>query len=65
MRFRVSIDGQTLGLAHGSDVHEQGEVMASEQQLYRLIRQLEPIVDRMFAIEFLDAGVEAYASTFG
>jgi hypothetical protein len=33
--------------------------------LYQLIRQPKPIVNRTFAIEFLDAGVEAFALTFG
>ena len=36
-----------------------------EQRLYQLIRQPGPIVDRTFEIEFLDAGVEAFAFTFG
>jgi Thioredoxin like C-terminal domain len=30
-----------------------------------LVRQSGPIVDRQFEIEFLDAGVEAFAFTFG
>ena len=34
-----------------------------EQRLYQLIREPGPIVDRPF--EFLDAGVEAFAFTFG
>jgi len=34
-------------------------------RLYQLIRQQKPIVDRTFAIEFLDPGVEAFAFTFG
>jgi hypothetical protein len=33
--------------------------------MYQLIRQPEPIVDRRFEIEFLDAGVEAFVFTFG
>jgi len=33
--------------------------------MYQLIRQSEPIADRQFEIEFLDAGVAAYAFTFG
>jgi len=33
--------------------------------MYQLIRQREPIADRQFEIEFLDAGAEAYALTFG
>jgi hypothetical protein len=36
-----------------------------EQRLYQLIRQPKPIVDRQVEIEFLDAGVETYAFTFG
>jgi thiol-disulfide isomerase/thioredoxin len=64
-RFRVRLDGQALGDAHGSDVDEQGEGVVSEQRLHQLIRQLGPIADRTFEIEFLDPGVEAYAFTFG
>jgi hypothetical protein len=63
--FRVLIDGQVPGAAHGSDVDEQGNGTVSEQRLYQLIRQPEPIADRQFEIEFLDSGVEAYCFTFG
>jgi thiol-disulfide isomerase/thioredoxin len=65
VRFRVLIDGKPPGAAHGSDVDEQGYGRASEQRLYQLIRQSEPIGDREFEIEFLDSGVEAFAFTFG
>jgi thiol-disulfide isomerase/thioredoxin len=65
VRFRVTIDGQPPGTAHGLDVDEGGNGTASEQRLYQLIRQPKPIVDRTFAIEFLDAGVEAFSFTFG
>ncbi|WIG60608.1 MAG: DipZ protein [Ktedonobacterales bacterium] len=65
VRFRVLIDGQAPGAAHGSDVDEQGFGTADYPRLYQLIRQLAPIVDRQFEIEFLDAGVEAFAFTFG
>jgi hypothetical protein len=37
----------------------------TEQRLYQLIRQVNPIADRQFEIEFLDSGVEAFAFTFG
>jgi hypothetical protein len=37
----------------------------SEQRLYQLIRQPGHIADRLFEIEFLDAGVEAFVFTFG
>jgi len=65
VRFRVLIDGQPPGAAHGSDVDDQGNGTVTEQRLYQLIRQPKPIADRQFEIEFLDAGVEAFAFTFG
>jgi len=65
VRFRVSIDGQPPGPAHGSDVDAGGNGMAVEQRLYQLLRQSRPIDDRQFEIEFLDTGVETFAFTFG
>ena len=65
VRFRVLIDGQKPGAAHGSDVDDQGNGTVTEQRLYQLIRQPEPIADRLFEIEFLDPDVEAFAFTFG
>ncbi len=65
VRFRVLIDGQPPSAAHGSDVDEQGNGTVTEPRLYQLIRQPQPIADRQFEIEFLDAGVEAFAFTFG
>jgi thiol-disulfide isomerase/thioredoxin len=65
VRFRVLVDGQPPGAAHGIDVDDQGNGTASEQRLYQLIRQPKPIADRQFEIEFLDPGVEAFVFTFG
>jgi thiol-disulfide isomerase/thioredoxin len=65
VRFRVVLDGQSLREAHGLDVDEQGNGVATEQRLYQLIRQTKPIVDRVFQIELLDSGVEVFAFTFG
>ena len=65
MRFRVLIDGQAPGAAHGIDVDDQGHGTATEQRLYQLIRQPKPIVDRQFEIEFLDSGVGTFVFTFG
>ena len=65
VRFRVTIDGQPPGAAHGLDVDEAGNGTAVEQRLYQLLRQQRPIVDRTFAVEFLDPGIEAYSFTFG
>ena len=63
--FRVTIDGQPPGAAHGLDVDDGGNGTVREQRLYQLVRQPTPIVDRTFAIDFLDAGVEAFSFTFG
>jgi thiol-disulfide isomerase/thioredoxin len=65
VRFRVLIDGQPPGAAHGTDVDDQGIGTVAEQRLYQLIRQPKSVTDRLFEIEFLDAGVEAFAFTFG
>jgi hypothetical protein len=63
--FRVLIDGEPPDAANGTDVDEHGNGTLSEQRLYQLIRQPKPIADRLFEIEFLDSGVEAYCFTFG
>ena len=65
VRFRVLIDGQPPGAAHGIDVDDPGNGRVTEQRLYQLIRQPKPIAERQFEIEFLDSGVEAFAFTFG
>ena len=65
VQFRVLINGQPPGAAHGIDVDEQGYGTLTEQRLYQLIRQSMPIVDRQFEIEFLGSGVEVFAFTFG
>jgi thiol-disulfide isomerase/thioredoxin len=65
VRFRVFIDGQPPGAAHGIDVDAQGNGTATEQRMYQLIRQPKPIDDRQFEIEFLDPGVEVFSFTFG
>jgi len=65
VRFRVLVDGRPPGSAHGADADEQGYGTVSEQRLYQLIRQQRPIEDRLFEIEFLDDGAEAFVFTFG
>jgi thiol-disulfide isomerase/thioredoxin len=63
--FRVFLDGETAGDAHGTDVDSDGRGMVTDQRTYQLIRQPGRIDDRRFEIEFLDRGVEAYCFTFG
>jgi thiol-disulfide isomerase/thioredoxin len=65
VKFRVLIDGQAPGAAHGGDIDEQGNGAVTEQRLYQLIRQSQPIGDRQFEIQFLSPGVEVFAFTFG
>jgi thiol-disulfide isomerase/thioredoxin len=64
-RYRVLLDGQPPGAAHGTDVDGQGYGTASGQRLYQLIRQPGPVTERTFEITFPDPGVEAYVFTFG
>jgi thiol-disulfide isomerase/thioredoxin len=63
--FRVLVDGELPGDAHGFDVDEQGQGTVSQQRLYQLIREPGSITDRTFEITFLAPGVEAYVFTFG
>ncbi|QQD56549.1 cytochrome c biogenesis protein DipZ [Pseudomonas fluorescens BBc6R8] len=65
VRFKVSIDGQAPGDAHGTDVAPDGSGTVTEQRLYQLVRQPGAVKDRTFTIEFLDPQVAAYAFTFG
>jgi hypothetical protein len=63
--FRVFLDGQVADGAHGSDVESDGRGIVMDQRTYQLIRQPGRIADRLFEIEFLAPGVEAYCFTFG
>jgi thiol-disulfide isomerase/thioredoxin len=65
VRYRVLIDGQPPGPAHGTDTDGQGQGTLTEPRLHQLIRQPEPVTDRTFEITFLDPGAQAYAFTFG
>ncbi len=65
VRFRVLLDGQPPGAAHGADVDSHGNGTVTEQRLHQLIRQPGTVSDRIFEITFLDPGVQAYVFTFG
>jgi cytochrome c biogenesis protein CcdA/thiol-disulfide isomerase/thioredoxin len=65
IRFRVMIDGKAPGADHGMDIDAAGAGQVTGQRLYQLVRQQDPRGDRLFSIEFLDPGAEAYAFTFG
>jgi len=63
--FRILLDGQEPGPAAGVDADAQGAGVLAEQRMYQLIRQELPIGDRLFEIEFLEPGAEAFVFTFG
>lgn len=65
IRFRVLLDGKPPLADHGSDTDANGDGLVDRERLYQLVRQAGPVKERLFEIEFLDAGVEAYAFTFG
>jgi cytochrome c biogenesis protein CcdA/thiol-disulfide isomerase/thioredoxin len=65
VRFRVTVDGRPPGADHGVDVQSDGTGIVHEQRLYQLLRQSHPQGEHTFAIEFLDAGAQAYSFTFG
>jgi cytochrome c biogenesis protein CcdA/thiol-disulfide isomerase/thioredoxin len=65
VRFKVLLDGKPPGKNHGADTDEQGNGVIREQRLYQLIRQSGEGKDGRFRIEFMDAGAEAFAFTFG
>jgi hypothetical protein len=63
--FGVRLDGQPPGDAQGVDVDAEGRGTVAQQRLYGLIRKGGSIGDSTVEISFPEAGVEAYAFTFG
>jgi cytochrome c biogenesis protein CcdA/thiol-disulfide isomerase/thioredoxin len=64
-RFRVTLDGKPPGADHGEDCDADGNGTVTENRLYQLIRQKSSVRDRVFRIEFLSPGAQAFAFTFG
>jgi hypothetical protein len=63
--FRVLLDGEAPGAAHGVDVDVDGNGVLDDDRLYQLVRQPGPAEEPTFAIAFDEPGVEAYVFTFG
>ena len=63
--FRITLEGQPPGDAHGSDTDADGRGMLDAQGTYQLVRQPGDIGDRRFEIAFTGPGAEAYCFTFG
>jgi thiol-disulfide isomerase/thioredoxin len=63
--FRITVDGAPPVAAAGSDAVGDGTGLLDDQRMYQLVRQKGPVTERLFQIEFLDRGAEAFAFTFG
>ena len=63
--FRVLLDGEAPGPAHGVDVDQDGNGVLRDGRLYQLVREHDAVRERTLAITFLEPGAEAYVFTFG
>jgi hypothetical protein len=63
--FRVLLDGEAPGAAHGVDADADGNGHLDEDRMYQLVRQPGTVEERTFEISFQEGGVEAYVFTFG
>jgi thiol-disulfide isomerase/thioredoxin len=63
--FRVLLDGEGPGAAHGVDAGADGNGRLDDDRLYQLVRQPGPVEEHTFEIAFHAGGVEAYVFTFG
>ena len=63
--YRVLVDGEPPGDAHGLDADEAGIGTLDRPRLHQLIREPGSITDRTFEITFAAPGAEAYCFTFG
>jgi len=63
--FRVLLDGEPPGDAHGTDVDPEGSGVLDRQDTFQLIRQTGPIRQRVVELRFDAPGAEAYCFTFG
>src|SRR5438132_1093432 len=58
-------NGATPGEDHGVDSNADGAGEIRQPRMYQLIRQKGGVRDRLFEIEFLDPGAQAFSFTFG
>jgi thiol-disulfide isomerase/thioredoxin len=63
--FRVLLDGEPPGPAHGVDVDEDGDGALEDGRLYQLVREPGAVRERTLQISFEKPGAGAYAFTFG
>jgi thiol-disulfide isomerase/thioredoxin len=63
--FRVLLDGEAPGPAHGEDVDADGNGGLGDGRLYQLVREPHTVRERTLEISFAEPGAEAYVFTFG
>jgi thiol-disulfide isomerase/thioredoxin len=63
--FRVLLDGEAPGPAHGVDVDERGNGLLDRGRMYQLVRQAGEVGDRTLTITFSAPGARAHVLTFG
>jgi thiol-disulfide isomerase/thioredoxin len=63
--FRVLLDGEPPGPAHGVDIDADGNGLLRDGRLYQLVRQHDTVRERTLEITFLQPGAQAYSFTFG
>jgi thiol-disulfide isomerase/thioredoxin len=63
--FRIQLDGEDPGEAHGEDVATDGSGVLDHGRLYQLVRQAGDVRARTLTITFADSGAEGYVFTFG
>jgi hypothetical protein len=59
------LDGEKPAESAGTDVDADGTGRFDQPRMYQLIRQRGPVTERLFEIEFEEAGVQGFAFTFG
>jgi hypothetical protein len=59
------LDGAAPGEDRGVDASADGAGELRQPRMYQLIRQKGRVRDRLFEIEFLDPGAQAFSFTFG
>ncbi|MGA3117803.1 MAG: hypothetical protein ABSF90_25640 [Syntrophobacteraceae bacterium] len=65
VRFTVKLDGAAPGEDHGVDCNADGAGEIRLPRMVQLNRQKGRARDRLFEIEFLGPGAQAFSFTFG
>lgn len=63
--FRVTLDGEAPGDAHGADVDAEGNGILDDGRVWQLIRVPGEVRDRTIEVTFAEPGAQGYCFTFG